>query len=226
MSKVTKYVPSIFTSLNLLSGFIAILVGDFYHSSSLLLLCIGFDMMDGMTARMFNAQSELGKELDSLPDMVSFGIAPAYLYFLLSPFNSMVSYFIPCFFIVASALRLAKFNIIPSSKNFLGLPTPATAFFLLGLYYSYHFDNPFVVGILENKWTYTFIPIFFSVMMLSNLRMFSMKGVDKRIWRHKYQFMQLLIFGSLLFIDYKLAIPVSVLTYILLSIMQNVTVRD
>ena len=226
MAHYTKYVPSLFTILNLLAGFIAILVGDHYTSSLLLLLCIGFDMMDGMTARMFNAQSELGKELDSLADMVSFGIAPSYLYFLLSPFNGTISYFIPCLFIIASALRLAKFNIIPSSKNFLGLPTPATAFFLIGLYFSYHFENPFVVELLENKIMYVMIPVFFSVMMLSNLRMFSMKGIDKRIWRHKYQFMQLLIFGSLLFVDYKLAIPVSVLTYIFLSIMQNVMVRD
>ena len=221
-----KYLPSLFTCLNLLCGFIAILVGDYYISSILLLLCIGFDALDGLTARMFNATSPLGKELDSLADMVSFGIAPAYLYFLLSPLEGLLMYIVPCFFVLASALRLAKFNIIPSSKSFLGLPTPATAFFLIGLYFSYHYESDFVISLLSNPYYYTLIAFFFFVMMLSNLRMFSLKGMNKTVWRNTYQLMQLLIFLSLLFIDYKIALPVSVLSYILLSVIQNVLVRN
>ena len=220
-----KYLPSFFTCSNLMCGFVAILVGDYYTSSILLLFCIVFDALDGLTARMLNAQSSLGKELDSLADMVSFGIAPAYLYYLLSPFDGIISYLFPSLFVLASALRLAKFNIIPSSANFLGLPTPATAFFLVGLYFSYHFESDFVVGILSNPIYYIVIPVFFFIMMLSNLRMFSLKGLNKQIWRNTYQLMQLLIFVSLLFVDYKIAIPVSVLSYIFLSIVQNLMVR-
>jgi CDP-diacylglycerol--serine O-phosphatidyltransferase len=223
---MTKYIPSLFTSFNLLCGFIAILVGDYYMSSILLLICIGFDALDGLTARALNAQSSLGKELDSLADMVSFGIAPAYLYFLLSPFEGLIMYLVPCLFVLASALRLAKFNIIPSTKSFLGLPTPATAFFLVGLYFSYHYESEFVIALLSNPVYYTAIAIFFFFMMLSNLRMFSLKGLDKRVWSNTYQLMQLLIFVSLLFVDYKIAIPVSVLSYILLSFIQNITVKD
>lgn len=221
-----RFIPSIFTSLNLLFGFIAILVGDHFYSSILLLWCIFFDMMDGMSARKLNATSPIGKELDSLADMVSFGIAPAYLYFLLSPFDGIISYLIPCFFVLASALRLAKFNIIPSSKSFLGLPTPATAFFLIGLYFSYHYESDFVMMLFDTKTYYIIIPVFFFIMMLSNLRMFSLKGMDRNIWGNMYQLMQSLIFISLLFVDYKIAIPVSVLSYIFLSIIQNLMVKN
>lgn len=220
-----KYLPSLFTSCNLICGFIAILVGDYYISSILLLFCIFFDMLDGLSARLLNAQSTLGKELDSLADMVSFGIAPSYLYFLLTPLTGLFSYFVPSLFVLASALRLAKFNIIPSSPSFLGLPTPATAFFLVGLYFSYHYESDFVVGMLSNPFYYTLIAVFFFVMMLSNLRMFTIKGLNKNIWRNTYLLMQLLIFVSLLFVDYKIAMPVSVLSYILLSFIQNLMVR-
>lgn len=201
------------------------MVGDFLVSSILLLICILFDMLDGITARWFKAQSHLGKELDSLADLVSFGIAPAYLYYLLSPFEGIMMYIIPCFLVLGSALRLAKFNIIPSSTSFQGLPTPATAFFFIGLYFSYHYENDFVTGLFTNKITYIIMPLFFFLMMLSNLKMFSLKGMDRKIWSNIYLLMQLLIFVSLLFVDYKIAIPVSVLSYILLSFIQNVTVK-
>jgi CDP-diacylglycerol--serine O-phosphatidyltransferase len=202
------------------------MVGDFYKSSILLICCIVFDSLDGLAARVLHAQTSIGKELDSLADLVSFGIAPAYLYFLLSPFDGVLSYLIPCFLVLGSALRLAKFNIIPSSDDFSGLPTPATAFFFLGLYFSYHYESDFVLALLENKWVYTFLPIFFCLMMLSNIRMFSMKGLDKKVWANKFQIAQLAIFIALLFVDFKLAIPVSVLTYIILSIIQNVALSD
>lgn len=221
-----RLIPSIFTSINLLCGFIAIMVGDFYKSSVLLICCIVFDSLDGLAARALNAQSSMGKELDSLADLVSFGIAPAYLYFLLSPFHGLPSYLIPCFLVLGSALRLAKFNIIPSSDNFSGLPTPATAFFFIGLYFSYHYESDFVLHILDNKWIYAILPIFFCIMMLSNLQMFSMKGLDKNVWTNKFQIVQMSIFVSLLFIDFKIAIPVSVITYILLSAIQNLALRD
>jgi CDP-diacylglycerol--serine O-phosphatidyltransferase len=202
------------------------MVGDFYKSSILIICCIVFDSLDGLAARALNAQTSLGKELDSLADLVSFGIAPAYLYYLLSPFSGLVSYLIPCFLIIGSALRLAKFNIVPSSDSFSGLPTPATAFFFIGLYFSYHYESDFVLSLLENKWVYFFLPVFFCFMMLSNLSMFSMKGMNKNVWTNKYQIAQLSIFIALLFVDYKIAIPVSVLTYILLSAIQSIALQD
>lgn len=221
-----RLIPSIFTSINLLCGFIAIMVGDFYKSSVLIICCIVFDSLDGLAARVLNAQTSMGKELDSLADLVSFGIAPAYLYFLLSPFEGLISYLIPCVLIIGSALRLAKFNVVPSSDHFSGLPTPATAFFFIGLYFSYHYESDFVLFLLDNKLIYILLPVFFCFMMLSTLQMFSMKGLNKNLWRNKFQLVQLSIFISLLFIDFKIAIPVSVLTYILLSIIQNLALRD
>ena len=71
---MTKFIPSIFTSINLICGFIALIIGDHYVGSLLLLFAVGFDVIDGLAARALNAQSEIGKELDSLADLVSFGL--------------------------------------------------------------------------------------------------------------------------------------------------------
>ena len=120
--------------MNLICGFSAILVADLHISTVLLLTGMFFDVIDGMVARMLKVQSQFGKELDSLADLVSFGVAPAYLYTLFSPVDHWVMY-IPAFFIlIGSALRLAIFNLRPPAKYFTGLPTPASTFFLAGLF--------------------------------------------------------------------------------------------
>lgn len=217
-----KYVPSLFTSANLTCGFLAILVGDLFISSWLLLLGIFFDSLDGFFARLLNAQSEIGKELDSLADMISFGLAPAYLYFFLSPMDHWLYYIPPIILVLGSALRLAIFNTIPDSKYFTGLPTPAVAFFLIGLYFSHHYESDLVLGFFNNDYIYFGIPIFFSYMMLGNLRMFTLKNVNKGIAENKFQAILFIIFLALLFIDFKIAIPVSVLLYIVMSVIYNI----
>ena len=101
-----------------------------------------FDVIDGLVARLLKVQSQFGKELDSLADLVSFGVAPAYLYTLISPVDHWAITYIPSFFIlIGSALRLAIFNLRPSTKYFLGLPTPASTFFLAGLFIGVRFDS-------------------------------------------------------------------------------------
>ncbi|MEE9438465.1 MAG: CDP-alcohol phosphatidyltransferase family protein, partial [Saprospiraceae bacterium] len=76
-----RYIPSIFTSVNLICGFLAILLGDFFVSSWFIFVGMIFDVLDGLAARTLNAQSEIGKELDSMADLITFGVAPTYLYF-------------------------------------------------------------------------------------------------------------------------------------------------
>lgn len=218
---MTKFIPSIFTSINLICGFIALINGDHYFGSILLLFAVGFDVMDGLAARVLNAQSEIGKELDSLADLVSFGIAPAYLYFLLSPLDTWVGYVPPCILVASSALRLAIFNTKPSSDSFSGLPTPATAIFLVGIFLAYSADNEDIINLLKNPIVYFVIAFFFAAMMLSNIRMFSFKRVGKGITKNKIQLIFLLCIAAFALVDVNLAFSLSVLNYIFLSILNN-----
>ena len=139
---ITRHIPNAITCCNLISGCIATvfaLGGNM--EMALLLIVVGavFDFFDGMTARLLNVSSPIGKELDSLADDVTFGVAPAAMVFTLlhwvsyPSFLEGVRHLIPYFaFVMAAfaALRLAKFNLDErQSTSFIGLPTPANALF-------------------------------------------------------------------------------------------------
>lgn len=126
--------PSLFTIGNVLLGFYAIvrgLRGDF-DKAALLIFTAGFlDALDGRIARMTHTESDFGKELDSLADVLTFGMAPALLAYLwgLDEFGR-IGWLVPLFYLVACATRLARFNVqtrIVDSRNFVGLPSPAAA---------------------------------------------------------------------------------------------------
>ena len=171
-------IPNIFTTLNLVSGFLGI---TFFLSdlTSLIPYCIYlsliFDYLDGLTARKLNLISNFGKQLDSLADLVSFGVLPSLVIFDWLSNNStynMLEY-ISVLILVASAFRLAKFNISQSSSNdFIGLPTPANALFFISIFYSSKYatflNDKILVGLV----------IIFSLLMISNIRFISMKFID------------------------------------------------
>jgi CDP-diacylglycerol---serine O-phosphatidyltransferase len=150
MKSITRFIPSIITSLSLVSGFVALIysfTGDFNHALLWVIIASVFDFMDGFAARMFNAVSEFGKQLDSLSDVISFGVVPgvAGVVFmsqllgvgaisnLVSISSNQLLFLIPPALItVLSAIRLAKFNIdTRQSDHFIGLPTPANALMVL-----------------------------------------------------------------------------------------------
>ena len=171
-------IPNIFTTLNLVSGFLGItfFLSDF---TSLIPYCIYlsliFDYLDGLTARKLNLISNFGKQLDSLADLVSFGVLPSLVIFDWLSNNStynMLEY-ISVLILVASAFRLAKFNISQSSSNdFIGLPTPVNALFFVSIFYSSKYatflNDKILVGLV----------IIFSLLMISNIRFISMKFID------------------------------------------------
>lgn len=216
-----KHIPSAITVANIICGFLAIVIADLFVSSLLIIVCLFLDFFDGAAARALNAQSAMGKELDSLADMVSFGIAPAYLYYTLSPVDGWIGYIPPIFIVAAGALRLAKFNTLPDSKYFKGLAIPAMAYFMLGLLIAMHFKSDFLGNALSHYSIYFIIPLFMAYMMISPLEMFSLKDANKGLAKNKWQMACFLQFWVWLVIFPKLAIPISVLVYILLSVIET-----
>jgi len=216
-----KHFPSILTCANLACGFIAILLGDFYISGWLIFIGMFLDVGDGVAARLLNAQSEIGKELDSMADLVTFGVAPAYLYFLLAPGEGWV-YFIPgIIYLLGCALRLALFNTLESKKTFTGLATPASAFFMFGIFMSYNMDVPIISKLVSDDIGYFIIPVFLIVMMLSRLEMFSLKSMRQPIWNNPYHAISFLSFLIVLYLNPPLAPCAAVLSYIILALISG-----
>lgn len=214
-----KYIPSAFTAGNLLCGFLAIQLGDYYWSSILLLFSFVFDGLDGLVARALHVTSEFGKQLDSLADVVSFGVAPAYLYYLVAPDDTSIEYkIVPSIIVLAGTLRLATFNVSPSKTYFQGLPIPANALFYIGLLLSFETGSQFFTDVLSFKAAYILIPVVLSILMLSfNVRMFSIKGLTKD-WKDNIFHYIMAIISVVLFILFQYeAMAFIVLVYILLS---------
>ena len=181
--KLTKYLPDAITCLNLLSGSAAVILAfqdDFDMALAMIVLAAVFDFLDGLAARVFHAYSDIGKELDSLADTVSFGLAPSLiLYNYLAGFTSGIHpyvCYIPLLIAAFSALRLAKFNLdTRQSESFLGLPVPASALFAASLaafagHYKY-IANTF----LANNWAIPAVSVILCALLVSELPMFSMK---------------------------------------------------
>lgn len=179
---IIKHIPNSITSMNLLcgaSGVIFTMQGEFTIAFYLMLASAVCDFLDGFCARMLNAYSPLGKELDSLADLISFGLLPSVMLHRIMFQNGITGIlsFIPLAIATFSALRLAKFNIDErQSENFIGLPTPACAM-LCGSFVYYVTQDPTSV---LNSWATSrfFIPagaLVLSALLVSEIPMFSMK---------------------------------------------------
>lgn len=136
---ITRHIPNTITSLNLLSGCFATvyaLNGNFKCAFLFIIAGAVFDFCDGLAARALKAYSPMGKELDSLADMVTFGVAPAMLLYRFQAESGFLIY-LPLLIAVFSGLRLAKFNIdTRQSENFIGLATPSCALICGSLIYA------------------------------------------------------------------------------------------
>ena len=177
-----RHIPNTITSMNLLSGIMGViftLEGHLEWALPLMILAAVFDFCDGLAARLLGAYSDIGKELDSLCDMVSFGLLPALM--LVETMQrlggpSWISY-VPLFLAVMSAFRLAKFNIDErQGTDFLGVATP-TAAMICGALCCYAFVTP---GSLLAAWAEapSFLPtlsVLLGVLLVSEIPMFGMK---------------------------------------------------
>ena len=219
---IKKHIPNFITCLNLFSGCIAVYLafnGNYHTAFIAILVAAVFDFFDGFAARMLKAYSTMGKELDSLADMVSFGLAPgAIIFSLLAKTNSyeflpFIAFLIPVF----SALRLAKFNIDDrQTTSFIGMPTPANAIFWGGLAFSYH------TFLTQNIWILLVLTVLFSYLLVAEIPMFALK-VKNLAWKDN-QIQYLFLIGCiaiLIFFQLNAFAPI-IGWYILLSIATSI----
>ena len=128
---IIRHIPNTITSMNLLCGVLGVIAslnGRLELGFELMILAAVFDFCDGLAARLLKAYSEIGKELDSLADDVSFGVLPAVMLYQISGTDILILKYLPLVLAAFSALRLAKFNLDERQHDsFIGLPTPAAA---------------------------------------------------------------------------------------------------
>jgi len=232
-----KHIPNIITLFNLLSGLIAlfyIFQKEWVLGFIFVTIGIGFDFLDGLAARSLNVSSAVGLQLDSLADMVTSGVVPAFTMFFLLQDALKVNLFdgiaydfkhIAPFFglIVAlgSAYRLAKFNVDDrQTSSFIGLPTPANTLFIMSLpLVIYHQDIINLNSALLNAYTLIIISIFSAYILNAELPLFSLKFKDFS-WRNNKEKYILIGFSAIVIpaLQY-ISIPLIIVFYIVLSII-------
>ncbi|MCR5003394.1 MAG: CDP-diacylglycerol--serine O-phosphatidyltransferase [Bacteroidales bacterium] len=186
--QIIKHIPNTITCLNLLcgvGGVILSLEGHVETAFLLMLAAAGFDFCDGLAARLLGAYSDIGKELDSLADMVSFGVLPSVLlYKTMSEFTDapLAVRLIPAILAAFSGLRLAKFNIDERQhESFIGLATPAAAMICGSLAYA-SLHEPWLEAVVSNVWVVPALAIVLSLLLVSEIPMFAMKmGTGKKV---------------------------------------------
>ena len=173
-----KHIPNTITSMNLLSGVMGViftLEGRLEWALPMMLLAAAFDFCDGLAARLLDAHSPIGGELDSLADVVSFGVLPALMLYKVMPVDApAILRYIPLFVAVMSAVRLAKFNVDDrQTLDFLGLPTPSCAMVCGSLATFLYVAGGIDAGVAV--WLLDAIAIVLGLLLVSEIPMFGMK---------------------------------------------------
>lgn len=241
---IKKYVPNFITLLNLASGLIALVYAfDTNLQMAFFWVCMGifFDFWDGFFARIFNAQSKVGLQLDSLADMVTSGVVPGVAMFQLlanivdlrEEYNLTADNFylgilpyVGFVITLASCYRLAKFNVdTRQTDSFIGLPTPANALLIMSLpVILNHSDGTgFIFEALSNPYVLVAISLLSAFMLNAEIPLFSLKVKYFNWETNKIQFVFLILSALLLFFFQYLGIPLIILLYVLLSVVNNIT---
>jgi len=238
MDAIKRNIPNIITLANLFCGLCAIIFA-FQGNLPIASFCIFsgafFDFFDGLAARLLNVSGELGKQLDSMADMVTFGVAPGMILFQLIYYSQTISFFqsdikdpnlfpaILAFLLpIFSAIRLAKFNIdTKQTTSFIGLPTPASAIFMAAIPLINTDSSPLFVDLRF----LILISIILPLLLITTIPLFSLKiSKGERISSRLNIFRITLILASmiLLFVFQFAAIPFIVILYLILSLLNNI----
>ena len=248
---IKREIPNIITLFNLLCGVLAIVFlfesNNVIIPSLLILMGAFFDFFDGLAARLLKVESAIGRELDSLADVVTFGVAPALMTLVLlkgkagfvdGQWSFLV--FIPLFMALMSAYRLAKFNVdTRQTTSFLGVPTPANALLWLSLpviqhlsFFKIHlwgwYDESFyqfLTSMLTNEWFIVMGSLIMSVMLVIEVPMMAFKFKNMTWKDNKVRFVFIVTSFLLFFVMNFYAIPFIIILYITVSIISNLITK-
>lgn len=231
---IKKHIPNTITLLNLLCGCIALIfVSEDQFEMAFYFVCLGIflDFFDGFFARLFKVSGALGLQLDSLADMVTSGVVPGFVMYkmMLSSNVAMqegwLQYFPYLGFIITlgSCMRLAKFNIdTRQTDSFIGLPTPANALFILSLPLVLEYSDSLVMlEILTEKWVLLLITLFSAYILNAEIPLFSLKIKKFNFKDNSLQIVFLISAVLGLFLLNYLAVPLIIIFYVLLSVINN-----
>ncbi|NDK57097.1 CDP-diacylglycerol--serine O-phosphatidyltransferase [Pontibacter fetidus] len=228
-----KHIPNFITCLNLFSGCVAlyfIFQNKLVYASYLVGLAAVFDFLDGMVARVLGAYSEIGKQLDSLADVISFGVVPGAMMFMLLKraegdiiFSELLP-FAGFIITVFSALRLAKFNIdTRQTTSFIGLPTPACAIFVASLPLILASGELMAFAVILNELVLLATTLILSFLLVAELPLFALKFKNLTWADNSVRFIFVGLSVILLALLNFAAIPLIIVLYIVLSIFKKQT---
>lgn len=239
---IKKHIPNIITLLNLFCGCIAVtFVVQQQFEMAFYFVCLGIflDFFDGFFARLFQVASPLGLQLDSLADMVTSGVVPGLtmFYMMLEAFGLQISdpftgqyalAFLGFLVALGSCYRLANFNIdTRQTDSFIGLPTPANALFILSLpLVIRHFDSFMMFELLSNYGVLLVISIGSAYILNAEIPLFSLKVKKLTVKDNKLTFFFLAVSLLLLVTLQFLGIPLVILFYVFLSIINNKWIKQ
>lgn len=222
--------PNTLTLCGMFCGFYAIMSainGNFIHAAWAIILANIFDGLDGWIARLTNTTTRFGVELDSLSDLVAFGVAPAVMMYKWSlvPFGRL-GWAAAFLFVACGALRLARFNVqtgSPGSKAFKGMPIPGAATILASvvIFYYWYDVSESIPGIPDKHVFYPIFTIVLALLMVSTLRFHGLKEID---FKEKKPFWVLIVFVIVLFfllVHPQAAIFVFAMAYLFWGIIEN-----
>ena len=238
--KIIKQIPNCITSMNLLCGALGVIAAfKGWLDTAFYLMLAGAicDFCDGLAARMLKAYSPMGKELDSLADLITFGFLPSIMLYKCMDLYHPGEWFcyLPLMIVVFSALRLAKFNIDErQSENFIGLATPACAMICGSFAVISYLDINNIVGVFtESVWMIPVSSAILSLLLISEIPMFSMKfkkGASRDLKFLRISFLAVavasLIFIAILGQHFSHAILFIFLVYIVMNVIHNLIHRS
>ena len=232
---IIRSIPNFLTCCNLLCGCIGIVQvfsGSLFNASILIIIAAIFDFLDGFAARLLRASSPIGKDLDSLADVVTFGVLPGLIVFKLinsNVFTSSFGVYLPYIALlipVFSALRLAKFNNDPrQSDEFIGLPTPANAIFFASFPLILKFDDSFLSLALLDPNLSIGLTIGSCILMVAEIPLISLKFKTYSFKANRFRYLLISSAPILVILISYYSIPAVIILYVVLSFIKNKTER-
>lgn len=242
---IKKHIPNTITLLNLLAGLLALIHafnGNYNEAFSLVCLGIFFDFWDGFFARIWKVQSPIGLQLDSLADMVTSGVVPGLVMYKMlgdiqenqSQYNltedtyymGVVPY-LGFLITLASCYRLAKFNVdTRQTDSFIGLPTPANALLIMSIpMIQFHSEFEWLVDFLSNPYVLVAITALSAYLLNAEIPLFSLKVKSFSWEKYKMQVVFLILSVILIALLEFIAIPIIILLYVILSVVNNTILK-